>query len=139
MNIRIFSDLDHSQLIALWEICGLTRAWNNPSIDIFRKQGYQNDLFLVADTEDGAVIGSVMGGYDGHRGWVNYLAVHPDYQHQGIGKALMTQLEQRLIAQGCPKIQLLVRKDNTAVIKFYEKLDYTDADVFCLGKRLIED
>lgn len=81
----------------------------------------------------------LVGGYDGHRGWANYLAVDPDYQLQGIASLLMRNLEQRLIAKGCPKIQLLVRKDNPAVIDFYEKLDYEHVEVLCLGKRLIED
>lgn len=138
MLIRPYQFNDQASVLYLWQACGLVRAWNNPMIDIFRKQGYQDDLFLVAQSKQ-EVVGVVMGGYDGHRGWANYLAVDPDYQQQGIATLLMQNLEQRLIARGCPKIQLLVRKDNAAVIDFYEKLDYENVDVVCMGKRLIED
>jgi len=82
---------------------------------------------------------TVMGGYDGHRGWVNYLAVHPQAQRNGIATALIQQLEKRLISLGCPKLQLLIRKDNIDVQSFYEQLGYEEIEVICLGKRLIQD
>ena len=138
MIIRPYTDADQASVLYLWQACGLIRPWNNALTDIFRKQGYQDELFLVAESKQ-EIVGVVMGGYDGHRGWANYLAVDPDYQLQGIARLLMRNLEQRLIAKGCPKIQLLVRKDNPAVIDFYEKLDYEHVEVLCLGKRLIED
>lgn len=80
-----------------------------------------------------------MGGYDGHRGWISYLAVHPQYQRQGIATALVQQLEKRLIARGCPKVQLLIRKDNLDIQSFYDELGYEEVDAICLGKRLISD
>ena len=80
-----------------------------------------------------------MGGYDGHRGWVNYLAVHPHFQRNGVATALIQQLEKRLIALGCPKLQLLIRQDNIDVQNFYEQLGYEEVEVICLGKRLITD
>lgn len=136
--IRQFIQSDLDDVIHLWEICGLTRPWNNPELDIFRKLVQQDDLFLVA-IKDEQLISVLMGGYDGHRGWMNYLAVHPQHQRLGIATALVQQLEKRLIARGCPKLQLLVRQDNLDVQTFYEELGYEEVDVVCMGKRLIQD
>ncbi|MCU4305903.1 GNAT family acetyltransferase [Acinetobacter ursingii] len=136
--IRQFIQSDLDDVIHLWEICGLTRLWNNPELDIFRKLVQQDDLFLVA-IKDEQLIAVLMGGYDGHRGWMNYLAVHPQHQRLGIATALVQQLEKRLIARGCPKLQLLVRQDNLDVQTFYEELGYEEVDVVCMGKRLIQD
>lgn len=138
LNIRSCQEADYESIILLWEHCGLTRPWNDPETDIFRKVAQQDGLFLVA-LKDQHLIGTVMGGYDGHRGWASYLAVAPEQQQLGVATALMQQLEKRLIALGCPKLQLLVRTDNTDVINFYDKLGYASQDVVCLGKRLIED
>ena len=96
--IRQFIQSDLDDVIHLWEICGLTRPWNNPELDIFRKLVQQDDLFLVA-IKDEQLIAVLMGGYDGHRGWMNYLAVHPQHQRLGIATALVQQLEKRLIAR----------------------------------------
>lgn len=136
--IRPYLESDLDNVIALWELCGLTRPWNNPEIDIFRKLAQRDQLFLLA-VKDNQLIATVMGGYDGHRGWVNYLAVHPNFQRNGVATALVQQLEKRLIALGCPKLQLLIRKDNIDVQSFYEQLGYDEIDVICLGKRLIQD
>lgn len=136
--IRQFIQSDLDDVIHLWEICRLTRPWNNPELDIFRKLVQQDDLFLVA-IKDEQLIAVLMGGYDGHRGWMNYLAVHPQHQRLGIATALVQQLEKRLIARGCPKLQLLVRQDNLDVQTFYEELGYEEVDVVCMGKRLIQD
>ncbi|KAB0625119.1 GNAT family acetyltransferase [Acinetobacter gandensis] len=136
--IRPYLESDLDDVIALWELCGLTRPWNNPEIDIFRKLAQRDQLFLLA-VKDNQLIATVMGGYDGHRGWVNYLAVHPNFQRNGVATALVQQLEKRLIALGCPKLQLLIRKDNIDVQSFYEQLGYDEIDVICLGKRLIQD
>lgn len=136
--IRPYLESDLDDVIALWELCGLTRPWNNPEIDIFRKLAQRDQLFLLA-VKDNQLIATVMGGYDGHRGWVSYLAVHPNFQRNGVATALVQQLEKRLIALGCPKLQLLIRKDNIDVQSFYEQLGYDEIDVICLGKRLIQD
>ena len=136
--IRQFNLPDLDDVIHLWEICGLTRPWNNPELDIFRKLAHPDDLFLVA-IKDEQLVAVLMGGYDGHRGWMSYLAVHPQHQRLGIATALVQQLEKRLIARGCPKLQLLVRRDNLDVQSFYDELDYDEQDVICLGKRLIQD
>lgn len=136
--IRPYVDSDLEEIIALWELCDLTRPWNNPEIDIFRKAAQKDGLFLVA-VKDEQLIATLMGGYDGHRGWVNYLAVHPHYQRNGIATALIQHLEKRLIALGCPKLQLLIHKENIDVQNFYEQLGYEEVEVICLGKRLITD
>jgi ribosomal protein S18 acetylase RimI-like enzyme len=138
MKIRPFADTDQTAVVALWQACELTRPWNDPVKDIARKQGIQPDWFLVGEL-DGAVIASVMFGYDGHRGWMNYLAVAPEHQGQGHAKALIAQGEALLLAAGCPKISLLVRRSNTQVLGFYEALGYGQDDVVSLGKRLIPD
>ncbi|UUS57931.1 MULTISPECIES: GNAT family acetyltransferase [unclassified Acinetobacter] len=136
--IRPYLESDLDDVIALWELCDLTRPWNNPEIDIFRKLAQRDQLFLLAIKDD-QLIATVMGGYDGHRGWVNYLAVHPHFQRNGVATALIQQLEKRLIALGCPKLQLLIRQDNIDVQNFYEQLGYEEVEVICLGKRLITD
>ncbi|MGL4824129.1 MAG: GNAT family acetyltransferase [Plesiomonas shigelloides] len=138
MEIRVFRQSDFEEVLTLWDRCDVVRPWNDPELDIERKVYAGADLFLVAEVA-GEVIGTIMGGYDGHRGWVNYLAVHPDYRGRGIANALVNRVEKKLIARGCPKIHLLVREENQAVISMYEKLGYDIQDTICLGKRLIED
>ena len=138
MNIRPYADADQTAVVALWQACELTRPWNDPVKDIARKQGVQPEWFLVGKL-DGAVIASVMFGYDGHRGWMNYLAVVPERQGQGHAKALIAQGEALLLAAGCPKISLMVRRSNTQVLGFYQALGYGQDDVVSLGKRLIPD
>lgn len=138
MEIRIFHTDDTADVIALWEACELTRAWNNPSLDIERKLAVGSDLFLVAE-DKGKIVGSVMGGYDGHRGWINYLAVDPTIRKQGLGKKLMLDVESRLLSKGCPKINLQVRNGNDDVIAFYEAIGFTDDNCTSFGKRLIPD
>ncbi|MHA7845901.1 GNAT family acetyltransferase [Serratia sp. D1N4] len=138
MEIRVFRQDDFEEVITLWERCDLLRPWNDPEMDIERKLNHDPDLFLVAEV-GGEVVGSVMGGYDGHRGSAYYLGVHPDYRGRGIANALINRLEKKLIARGCPKIQLMVREDNDAVIEMYEKLGYEIQGITSLGKRLIED
>ncbi|BAE74986.1 Acetyltransferase YpeA [Sodalis glossinidius str. 'morsitans'] len=139
MEIRVFRHDDFEEVITLWERCDLLRPWNDPEMDIERKLNHDPDLFLVAEVA-GEVVGSIMGGYDGHRGAAYYLGVHPDYRGRGIANALISRLEKKLIARGCPKINLMVRGDNDAVISMYEKLEYEMQDsVLLLGKRLIED
>ena len=138
MKIRAFQPADQDAVITLWQACGLTRPWNDPHRDIQRKLSEQPELFLVA-TEKDTLVGSAMVGFDGHRGWVYYLAVSPQHRGLSIGRALMQEAEQLLIERGCPKINLLVRSSNAEVIAFYRKLGYTQDDVVSLGRRLIHD
>lgn len=138
IQFRQFHPDDTEQTVALWQACGLTRPWNDPHKDIERKLQQEPELFIVAE-QDGLLLGSVMAGYDGHRGWIYYLSVLPQYQSQGLGKNLVQQAEQRLRSKGCPKIQLMIRIDNGSVQDFYRALGYEQAEVVVLGKRLIED
>ena len=138
MEIRVFRQEDFEEVITLWERCDLLRPWNDPEMDIERKVNHDVSLFLVAEV-NGEVVGTVMGGYDGHRGSADYLGVHPEYRGRGIANALLNRLEKKLIARGCPKIQIMVREDNDVVLGMYERLGYVHADVLNLGKRLIED
>ena len=87
------------------EICELTVPWNNPHKDIARKLQVQPELFLVGIL-DSNLIATVMGGYDGHRGWINFLAVHPDFRENGYGQKIMNSVETELKKMGCPKINL---------------------------------
>ena len=137
--IRPFKLEDKNSVVELWKICRLTRPWNNPEKDIERKLSVQSEMFLVLEIQ-GSIIGSVMAAYDGHRGVINYLAVHPGFQKKGYGKILMTYVEQELLNKGCPKINLLVRSDNLNVKRFYKGLHYEEQDdVKVFGKRLIPD
>ena len=138
MEIRAFQPGDEAAVIALWKECSLTRPWNDPHKDIARKLEVQSELLLVG-TIDGAVMASVMAGYDGHRGWVNYLAVAPQYRREGHARALMHYVESKLQELGCPKVQLLVRNTNMEAREFYRRLGYAQDESVSLGKRLIED
>ncbi len=138
MNVRPFTERDTETVIALWQACDLVWPWNDPHKDIQRKLEVGRELFLVGEV-DGRVVAAAMGGYEGHRGWVNYLAVHPDCRRHGYGRTLMHALEQELLALGCPKLNLQVRESNTAVIQFYEALGYGNDHVVSFGKRLIAD
>jgi ribosomal protein S18 acetylase RimI-like enzyme len=138
MQIRAYRESDEDAVVALWHDCGLTRPWNDPRKDIARKLTVQRELFLVGEV-DANVMACVMAGFEGHRGWVNYLAVAPGMRGRGHGAELMKQVEARLIALGCPKINLQVRTSNTAVIDFYRHLGYAADEAVSLGKRLIPD
>jgi ribosomal protein S18 acetylase RimI-like enzyme len=137
-SIRAFALRDTESVIALWQATGLTRSWNNPHLDIQRKLTVQPELFMVA--EDGHdIVGTVMAGYDGHRGWIYYLASDPSRRGEGIGRELVTAAEEALLELGCPKVQLMVRPGNEDVLGFYDQLGYDRFDTTTTGKRLIAD
>jgi ribosomal protein S18 acetylase RimI-like enzyme len=138
IEIRRYESADETSVVQLWTDCGLIVPWNNPHRDIRRKLDIQPDMFLVG-CSNGRLIATVMAGYEGHRGWINYLAVHPRYRRRGVGRRMMDQAEIRLRAAGCPKINLQVRGTNTDVIQFYRKMGYTVDDVISLGKHLEPD
>jgi len=138
MHIRPFEPPDEAAVVALWEECRLARRWNDPHKDIARKLAVQPELFLVG-TVDGTLMASVMAGYEGHRGWVNYLAVAPRFRGRGFARALMQQVEALLLARGCPKVSLLVRTSNPNAVDFYRHLGYAQDEAISLGKRLIPD
>lgn len=135
MRIFPLQDDDVAAVIALWETCGLTRPWNDPAQDLALARKSADSVVLIA-RDDAGVVGSVMTGFDGHRGWVYYLAVHPDVRHRGLGRALMTAAETWLADRGAPKIQLMVREDNVDALGFYEALGMTRQAVVTLGRRL---
>ena len=122
-------------VVDLWKKCGLVVPWNDPVEDIQRKLDFQPDLFLVA-LLDGRLISSVMIGYEGHRGWMNYLAVLPEHQGQGYGRKLVERSIEELKKLGCLKLNVQVRESNKKVIEFYERLGFRDDHVISLGLRL---
>ena len=137
-SIRAFALRDTESVIALWQANGLTRSWNNPHLDIQRKLTVQPELFLVAADGDD-IVGTVMAGYDGHRGWMYYLASDPTRRREGIARLLVSAAEDALLELGCPKVQLMVRPGNDAVLDFYGALGYEKFDTTTTGKRLITD
>ena len=136
--IRPFQTEDEASVVSLWQLCELTVPWNNPYKDIARKLKVQPELFLVGMLNS-LLIATVMGGYDGHRGWINYLAVHPDFRGQGYAQQVMENVESELRKRGCPKINLQIRSGNARVMAFYQKLGFTDDQALSMGKRLEED
>ncbi len=138
MHIRPYQDSDQRAVVELWQACELVVPWNNPVADIKRKQQVQADLFLVGE-DNGAIVASVFGSYDGHRGWINYLAVSPGHRRRGLGLEIMTAVEEKIRARGCPKINLQVRETNVEVIEFYRSIGYAMDPVVSMGKRLVED
>ncbi len=138
LQIRTFSESDRAAVVALWHACGLVHPQNDPDRDIDRKLADRVDFFIVAES-DGTIVGSAMGGYEGHRGWVNYVAVDPAQRRLGIGRRMMGELERRLAAVGCPKINLQIRASNVAVAEFYRSIGFAQDDVICMGRRLIDD
>jgi ribosomal protein S18 acetylase RimI-like enzyme len=138
MEIRPFEPADEDAVVALWERCGLTRPWNDPHKDIRRKLAVRPEWFLVG-VREAAVVATAMAGYDGHRGWIYYLAVDPDHQRKGLGRAIVAEAERLLRAAGCPKINLQVRTMNQGVVAFYQRLGYSLDEVVSLGKRLEHD
>lgn len=138
MLIREFRKGDEDAVVALWQACGLTRPWNDPRKDIARKLTVQPELFLVGEL-DGKVAATLMAGYEGHRGWVNYLAVAPEHRRRGFARVLMQEAEERLLALGCPKVNVQVRDSNQEALGFYKSIGYLQDEAVSLGKRLIAD
>ncbi len=138
LKIRSCTVADTESVVDIWHQCGLTRTWNNPYLDIERKLSFQPDLFFVGEINKD-IIATAMFGYDGHRGWLNYFAVLPTFQQQGIGKQLLQYGEDKLRLLGCAKVNLQIRHDNTQAIDFYRTAAYDEETVVSFGKRLIND
>ncbi len=133
---------DAAAVVALWGEAGLTRPWNDPDRDFADALVTATSTVLVARApgdlaagEDRAVVGSVLAGFDGHRGWLYYLAVAPEARGQGLGRELVVTAEAWLAGQGAPKVQLMVRHENADVQAFYAALGYEDANCVVLGRR----
>jgi ribosomal protein S18 acetylase RimI-like enzyme len=138
LEIRPFVPGDSEAVIELWNACDLVRPSNDPAKDIARKQNVRGDLLLVGLSE-GRIVASAMVGYEGHRGWINYLAVSPLHRKRGFGRRMMEEAERRLRAEGCPKVNLQVRSSNAAAVAFYKAVGFLQDDVLSFGKRLEHD
>jgi ribosomal protein S18 acetylase RimI-like enzyme len=137
--VRAYVPADRDGVILLWKtVFPHAPAHNDPAQDLQSKMAVQPELFFVAES-DGDIIGTAMSGYDGHRGWVYYVAVHPDFRRRGIGTLLMRKVEGALVDAGCLKLNLQIRADNATVQAFYESLGYLVEDRISMGKRLSED
>jgi len=136
MQIRLYAESDEQAVTVLWnEVLPPSAPHNDPATSIRKKLAVDRDLFLVA-VIDGSVVGTVMGGYDGHRGWIYSVAVKPQCRRRGVGRALLRRLEEVLVERGCLKVNLQVRTTNREVIGFYEKLGFKIEDLVSMGKRL---
>ena len=138
LDIRAFRESDQEAVVALWKECGLVVPWNDPVRDIHHKLAVQREMFLVGNLGS-KLVAIAMAGYDGHRGWVNYLAVAPDCRNRGIGRSLMDKAESMLRDLGCPKLNLQVRSSNASAVEFYRRIGYSVYDVVSMGKRLEKD
>ena len=138
MEIRPFRNDDESAVVQLWRDCGLVIPQNDPHKDIKRKLTVQPDLFLVG-VGGGRIIATLIAGYEGHRGWLNYLAVSPEIRRHGIGRQMVYAAEKRLRTLGCPKINLQVRISNVEAMSFYKNIGFAEDDVTSMGKRLEDD
>ena len=138
LQIRPFQWADEEAVVSLWRRCHLVRNWNDPHRDIRRKLEVRPDLFLVGLIKE-RIVACVMAGYEGHRGWLNYLAVAPEHRRHGLGRRIVAEAERLLRAAGCPKINLQIRRSNREVIEFYRRLGYSIDAVVSMGKRLEHD
>ncbi len=138
MNVRSYQPEDRDDVVRLWRECGLVVPQNDPARDIARKLKVNPEWFLVGEL-DGTVIASCMAGYEGHRGWINYLAVSPEYRRKGFGKQMVDEAGRLLRMAGCPKINLQIRSSNVDVIAFYKSIGFKIDDVVSMGRRLEQD
>ena len=139
LKLRSYQESDEPQVVKLWwQVFPDSSNWNDPHQDIASKLSVQRDLFIVAMLEE-ELVGTAVGGYDGHRGWVHLVAVNPSFRRRGIGAALKHRVEQDLAALGCPKLNLQVRAENSEVVAFYQSLGYQVEERVSMGKRLAPD
>ena len=136
MPIRLYEDADESAVVGLWrEALPDAAPHNDPAAAIRKKVAVGDGLFFVAEV-GGNVVGTVMGGYDGHRGWVYSVAVSEAHRRRGVGSALVRHVEAVLKKRGCLKVNLQVRVSNAGVVAFYEGLGYAVEERVSMGKRL---
>jgi hypothetical protein len=136
-DLELIDDLRDAEIeaaVTLWEACGLTRPWNDPRADAKRALAGETSTILAL-REAGRLVATAMVGADGHRGWVYYLAVEPDRRGRRLGEAMMRAAEAWVRARGMPKLQLMVRGDNAAVVRFYETIGYEIEDRTVMSKR----
>ncbi|MDO8150703.1 GNAT family acetyltransferase [Isoptericola sp. b408] len=135
MRVTEIGDDDVEGVVGLWRACDLTRPWNDPYRDIADARAHPAATVLVARDGD-VVVGSVLAGYEGHRGWLYYVAVDPDRRTTGLGRTVVEAAETWLRRAGARKVRLMVRSANTAVLGFYEHLGYVDQETRVLGRTL---
>jgi ribosomal protein S18 acetylase RimI-like enzyme len=135
MQIVEITDADVPVVVDLWHRCGLTRPWNDPVSDIAFARGNPSSTVLLGRIAE-RIIASAMVGFDGHRGWIYYLSVDPDFQRQGLGRGMMEAAEKWLRERRAPKLQLMIRDGNVAATAFYEALGLERQPVITMGKRL---
>jgi len=138
LHIRTYHDSDRDEVIDLWHRCDLYRPWNDPVKDIEAKTAIQPELFFIG-TVDEKIVATVMAGFDGHRGWIYYLGVLPEFRCMGFGERIMRKVEEELKKLGCRKINLQVRTSNKDAPEFYKKIGYRNDDVISMGKRIDSD
>ncbi|RZO69565.1 MAG: GNAT family acetyltransferase [OM182 bacterium] len=138
LEVRAYQNGDEARVVAIWKACGLAVAWNEPVRDVERKLRHSSEVFLVGVSR-GEIIATVMFGYDGHRGSVNYLAEAAGHQNQGVARELMQVLAARLACLECPKINLMIRQSNPQAERFYHAVDYKQDPVIVVSKRLLND
>lgn len=136
MQIRPYRASDRAAVVDLWQVAGLMVPWNDPLADLATYLNSDQGLLVVAADDADRVVGTAMAGFDGHRGWIYYLAVAPHQRRRGIGQALVRHCEAELARRGCPKVNLMVRATNAEAAGFYRALGYADSDVSTLGRRL---
>ncbi|ANW05378.1 GNAT family acetyltransferase [Bradyrhizobium icense] len=135
LAIADIADADVATVIALWQACGLTRPWNDPAADIALARRDPNSTVLIG-RERSAIVATAMVGHDGHRGWVYYVATDPDRRAKGYGRAIMNAAEDWLRAAGIPKLQLLVRPENSGVASFYQSIGFGEQKILFFSKWL---
>jgi len=138
MIIKPYLPKYEKAVVELWHKCNLLRPWNNAKSDMERKLKVNPELFLVGFINN-TVVATVVGGYEGHRGWINYLAVAPFYQKNGFGKQIVEAVERKIRALGCPKINIQIRTSNKVAVEFYESVGYKIEKRISMGKRLVDD
>lgn len=137
MDIRPIRDGDEEGIVALWGACDLIRPWNDPTADIaLARRSPAAEIFVGMDGDD--VVATAMCGFDGHRGWLYYVATHPDVRGTGAGRRILATAEAWLAEQGCPKVELIIRGSNKPVAAFYEALGYSIEDRVLMAKWLVE-
>lgn len=124
VSLRSVADDDVPALISLWQACGLTRPWNDPAADIAKARTSREAEIIVAISEAGRLVGSVMVGHEGHRAWMYYVAVDPALQGRGLGRLLVRAAEAWAAGRGMEKMHLLIRPENDRVRAFYETAGY---------------
>jgi ribosomal protein S18 acetylase RimI-like enzyme len=135
LAIADIADADVATVIALWQACGLTRPWNDPASDIALARRRPNSTVLIGRDND-AIVATAMVGHDGHRGWVYYVATDPNLRAKGYGRAIMNAAEDWLRAAGVPKLQLLVRPENSGVAAFYKSIGFGEQQILFFSKWL---